>query len=272
MFSATMTEQVDALIHEYFSHPEKVAIALSGEPLKNIDQSAYEVKNFYTKANLLEDLVGDKKTFSKVIVFVAFKRHADKVYAHLEETYGSEVAVMHANKTQNHRQRSIEAFDNGECRVLVTTDVMARGIDLDLVTHVINFDTPRYPENYIHRIGRTGRAKAQGKAILFYTKVEETFKQDIENLMGMQIKGIPFPEYVEISNELLPEERPKVPELLLHPELEEEEKGDAFHDKKEKNKKTNQGGTYRKKLAKKYKKPQKRGDKFQNMRKKHKKK
>ena len=131
--------------------------------------------------------------FRKVLVFVSTKKSADHVFDGLAEHYGSEICVIHSNKTQNYRLRSIKQFEKGENRILVTTDVMARGLDLDKVSHVINFDTPAYPENYMHRIGRTGRAKEEGKAILFYTGKEESAKMAIESLMDYAIPrgGVP---------------------------------------------------------------------------------
>jgi ATP-dependent RNA helicase RhlE len=164
-----MTGEVDAMIDEYFKAPARISIALSGTPLDNIAQKCFHVKNFYTKVNLLAFLLSDKDEFTKVLVFVSSKRGADLLFDALEELYGPELCVIHSNKSQNYRLRSIEKFERGENRILISTDVMARGLDLEKLSHVINFDTPAYPENYMHRIGRTGRAEEQGKAILFYT-------------------------------------------------------------------------------------------------------
>lgn len=262
MFSATMTEEVDSLINDFFISPAKISIAVSGTPLDNIAQSCYEAPNFYTKINLLIHLLSDRTTFQKVLVFVASKKKADMVFETLEEIFGEEIRVIHSNKSQNYRIRSVEQFDAGQNRVLVTTDVMARGLDLDKISHVINFDVPTYPENYMHRIGRTGRAEEEGKTILLYTPRELKFKNAIEDLMDYQIPQLEFPASVEISKELTAEERPKQVEInSIHKAKKLEPRGAAFHEKKEKNKKTNQGGTYKRELAKKYKKPKTRGDK-----------
>ena len=263
MFSATMTSEVDALIDEYFKAPARISIAMSGTPLDNISQQCYHVKNFYTKVNLLAYLLSDKDEFNKVLVFVASKRGADLLFDALEELYGSELCVIHSNKSQNYRLRSIEKFEQGENRILLSTDVMARGLDLEKLSHVINFDTPDYPENYMHRIGRTGRAEEKGKAILFYTRKEESAKIAIEKLMAYSIPVLEFPEEVEISNELTADEQPKKEEVKLKTTLATEIKGAAFHEKKLKNTKTNQGGSYLRK-KKKYKKPKTRGDKTFN--------
>lgn len=265
MFSATMTTDVDELIDEFFIAPKRVSIAVSGTPLENIEQSCYPVKNFYTKINLLKHLVEDKEVYNKVLVFVASKRLADKIYETLEEDLGPELSIIHSNKSQNYRIRSIEEFDSGEKRILLSTGIMARGLDIEGITHVINFDVPKYPENYMHRIGRTGRAEEKGNSVLFYTEKEAEYKTSIENLMKQEIHTIGFPEEVPISSELLPDEKERIVDKNPHRNRNTVERGPAFHDKKEKNKKTNQGGSYLRK-GKKYKKPKTKGDKNFNRR------
>ncbi len=269
MFSATMTEEVDALIDDFFTAPARISIAVSGTPLHNIAQQCYPVPNFYTKVNLLQHLLKDRDEFSKVLVFLSGKKVADRLFESLEERFGSETCIIHSNKSQNYRIRSIRQFDSGENRILITTDVMARGLDLEKISHVINFDTPIYPENYMHRIGRTGRAEQPGKTILFYTGKEEPAKEAIESLMKTKIPVMEFPPEVQISRELTPEENPKVAEIKLKSAVDQNSRGGAFHEKKEKNKKTNQGGSYLRKM-KTYKKPKTKGDKNFNRR--HKKK
>ncbi len=265
MFSATMTEDVSALIDGYFKSPKQVSIAVSGTPLDNIAQTAYEVPNFYSKVNLLSYLLEDKATFHKVLVFVSNKKSADRLFEALQERYNDELCVIHSNKTQNYRIRSIKQFEAGDNRVLVATDVMARGLDLDEISHVINFDTPSFPENYMHRIGRTGRVKHEGKTILFTTPKEQKDKDAIEELMNYKIPMLDFPDEVPYSDQLTPEERPKIVEINNpHKKKVGEQRGEAFHQKSEKNSKTNQGGSYRREIAKKYKKPKTRGDKNYN--------
>jgi ATP-dependent RNA helicase RhlE len=271
MFSATMTEEVEDMIYDFFTEPTTISIAVSGTPLQNIEQTCYHVANFNTKANLLKHLLKDKKHFAKVLVFVASKKLVDRLALALEEEYQSQLSVIHANKTQNYRIRAIEEFNAGKHRILLASDVMARGLDLDKITHVINFDTPIYPENYMHRIGRTGRAKEQGKAILFYTEAERESKEAIETLMGQPIPEIDFPKEVAVSQVLIPDERPKEVEKVNHNRnLKLEVSGPGFHEKKEKNKKVNLGGSYHREIAKKYKKPKTRGDKNVNLKKKKK--
>lgn len=262
MFSATMTDEVAALIDDDFVTPAKISIALSGTPLDNISQQCYEVPNFYTKVNLLSHLVADKSEFGKVLVFVSSKSNADRLFTAMQEKHSSEIGIIHSNKTQNYRFKAIEEFDAGKNRILVSTDIMARGLDLEKITHVINFDTPNFPENYMHRIGRTGRAEQQGKSILFYTEKEELAKNAIEILMAYKIPLIDLPEEVEISTQKTPEER-VIPGDNKNPYRNDKkvELAPGFHEKKEKNKKTNQGGSYKRELALKYKKPKTKGDK-----------
>lgn len=259
MFSATMTDDVNVFIHDFFIVPTTVSVAVSGTPLENISQYAYKVENFYTKANLLKHLLQNESDFKKVLVFVPNKKSADLLFDILDEFFGSEVAVIHSNKTQNYRIRSIENFNAEKTRILVTTDVMARGLDLDQISHVINFDAPNFPENYMHRIGRAGRAEQEGTSILLYTEKEEDAKAAIESLMDLKIEELEFPKEVKISKQLTFEEKPQIVEINNPTYV--EEAGPAFHEKKEKNKKENQGGSYKRIIKQKYKKPKTRGDK-----------
>ena len=268
MFSATMTQDVDALINNFFVNPKRISVAASGTPLDNILQQRYDVPNFYTKVNLLNHLLNDKDTFNKVLIFVGFKRMADRLFEALETTFNDECCVIHSNKTQNYRLRSIEQFRKGENRILIATDVMARGLDIDTISHVVNFDTPDYPENYMHRIGRTGRAEKEGISLLFSTEKEQKGLQLIEDLMQIQIPYVDFPENVEVSKELIEEEFPKIVEHHnpTKRKTDDDAPGPAFHEKSEKNKKENLGGSYKFKIAAKYKKPKTRGDKNYNKR------
>jgi ATP-dependent RNA helicase RhlE len=261
MFSATMTDDVELLINDFFSGVEKISVAVSGTPLENIAQSTYAVPNFYTKVNLLIHLLQDTETFHKVLVFVSSKRTADLLFQELAEFFSEELCIIHSNKTQNYRMRSIKQFDSGQNRILVTTDVMARGLDLEEISHVINFDTPAYPENYMHRIGRTGRAEKEGISILLYTEKEEEAKEAIEALMAKEIEGVALPKEVEIAKRLTRDEQPKHIEHENPLRENEDERGASFHEKSEKNSKQNQGGSYKWIIKKKYSKPKTRGDK-----------
>ena len=192
---------------------------------------------------------------------------ADRLFEQLDETFHEELCVFHSNKTQNYRLRSIEQFRSGENRILIATDVMARGLDIDNISQVINFDTPDYPENYMHRIGRTGRAEREGESFIFSTEKEQESIENIESLMKMEIPLLEIPETVNISTELIEEERPQIKERNNPTKRKDEDApGPAFHEKSEKNSKENLGGSDKFKIAKKYKKPKTRGDKNYNKR------
>lgn len=272
LFSATMTTYVDELMDNFLVNPVKKTISISGTPLESINQESYAVPNFYTKVNLLNHLLEDKDEYSKVLIFVATKVSADRLSEILN--FESEISVIHARKEQNHRTKSIEKFENGTSRILIATDVIARGIDIEKISTVISFDTPFYPENYIHRIGRTGRAKQQGRAILFYSEKETALKDAIESLMNYTIPFNELPEEVKVSTQLTPEEenKPLDPDELYH-EKSSIEVGASTHEKSAKNsKEKTKRKSYQEKLKERYKKPIRRGDKIQNMKRKNKKK
>jgi ATP-dependent RNA helicase RhlE len=257
MFSATMTDDVQFLIQDNFINPQTITVSVSGSPLDNISQTCYAVPNFYTKVNLLDYLLKDKATFQKVVVFIDSKKNADRLFLELEANYWKELGIIHSNKSQNNRLATIERFNDGQTRILIASDIIARGLDLDDISHVINFDTPKFPENYIHRIGRTGRAKKMGNSILLFTKDEEKNKLAIEKLMAKIIDSKKFPNEVVISKKLILDEQPKVVEKNPHKKS-KQPSGPSFHEKKDKNKKQyNLGGGQKIKLkkAKKYKKP-----------------
>ena len=271
LFSATMTSYVDELTDGFLINPVKKTISISGTPLDNISQECYAVPNFYTKANLLKHLLEDKIEFSKVLIFVGTKVHADSLFEILNSE--SEISVIHSSKEQNHRTKSIDKFVDGTSRILIATDVIARGIDIEKITAVISFNTPLYPENYIHRIGRTGRAKQQGRSILFYTEKEMVLKKAIEGLMNYTIPISNIPKEIEISHQLMDDEKDKpVDEINISDKNSMTEYGASFHKKSAKNSKAKtEKKSYNKTLKEKFKKPIRRGDKIQNMKKKKKK-
>lgn len=262
LFSATITEEVEALMTTFFNAPERIEAAPTGTPLENINQVSYDVPNFYTKVNLLKHLLEHHADMSKVLVFVATKKLADKVYEELQELYEDKMGVIHSNKEQNHRFNTVNQFHEGNYRFIIATDIVARGLDIAEVTHVINFDMPEVPENYIHRIGRTGRADRQGVAIAFVTEKEKEARIAIETLMNYEIPVKALPEDLEISDVLTDDEMPKVfmrDELIKVPKL--EERGASFHEKKAKNKKVNVKVRHADKMMQKYGKPKTRGAK-----------
>jgi ATP-dependent RNA helicase RhlE len=262
LFSATITEDVEALIATYFNDPERVEAAPTGTPLENIVQTGYEVPNFYTKVNLLHLLLTEDGTMTKVLVFAATKKLADDLYEQLETKFPGTAGVIHSNKEQNHRFNTVEQFKNGTYRFIIATDIVARGIDIAEVTHVINFDTPDVPENYMHRIGRTGRADKKGIAITFITEKEKPLLNAIETLMHYQVPIAALPEDLIISDILTEDEKPKIymkPVQVKIPK--KDEVGPAFHEKSAKNSKVNFVVRRKDRMMAKYGKPKTRGQK-----------
>ncbi len=241
LFSATMTEEVDKILNDFFDFPEEVSLAASGTPLENITQITYKVPNFNTKINLLKYLLSNNENMSRVLIFVNNKKISDMLHESIDEDFEGQFGVIHSNKSQNYRLSTMASFQEGNLRGIITTDIMARGLDISDITHVINFEIPEFPELYMHRIGRTGRADATGTAISFFTPREEDFKIEIELLMNRELNIETFPEEVEISLKLIGPEKDKQPIkfLMKKPKLE----GDgAFQEKAKKNTKVNLGG------------------------------
>jgi ATP-dependent RNA helicase RhlE len=258
MFSATLPEEVEELINTYFLRPRKIEIVPAGTPLEKIDQKAIAVPNYKTKVNYLLHALDDSQ-MEKVLVFVKNKRIADRLFEDLFSSFEDEIDVIHSNKTQNYRFQSVKKFAEGSIRILVATDVVSRGMDIPGVSHVINFDLPKNAEQYIHRIGRTGRARQHGKAISLFTKAEEEMLLEIEILMLKEISQEELPDNIEISKVLMPEEKDRSKDKeISQPNKDLHKPGPAFHEKKDKNKKVNLGGSYKREIKKKYKKPKKR--------------
>lgn len=244
LFSATLPEEVEALIQKYFNKPEYIELITRGTPLEKIIQQSYEVPNFNTKINLLKWLLQTDKDFTKVLLFVKNKKIADDIENKLGE-FEEEIAVIHSNKSQPHRFNAVKQFQNGTFRLLIATDVIARGLDLQDVTHVINFDLPKDPGGYIHRIGRTGRADKTGIALSFVTEKEQEYKEAIEALMNKTIPIFDLPEAVEVSEELTTEEMPVTRDKNLKKAKKIVTPTGAFHEKKAKNSKEQLGGARR---------------------------
>jgi ATP-dependent RNA helicase RhlE len=262
LFSATITQDVETLMQTYFNNPVRIEAAPVGTPLENIEQKAYEVPNFYTKVNLLDFLLEQNEDMSKVLIFVATKKLADQLYGQLELGYLNKIGVIHSNKEQNHRFNTIRQFHDGTFRILIATDIIARGLDVAEVSHVFNFDIPEVPENYIHRIGRTGRADKKGVAISFITEKEKEFQALIEELMDYEIPIIPLPETLKISEILTPDEEPKIFMKSIDMKLPKRDSvGAAFHEKAAKNQKVNVRRNHAQEKMQKYGRPIKRSAK-----------
>jgi ATP-dependent RNA helicase RhlE len=262
LFSATITDEVEALVDTYFNDPVRVEAAPTGTPLENIIQAGYEVPNFYTKVNLLHLLLTEDESMTRVLVFAATKQLADQLYEQLETKFPGEAGVIHSNKEQNHRFNTVKQFKQGNYRFIIATDIVARGIDINEVTHVINFDVPGEPENYIHRIGRTGRADKKGIAISFITEKEKPLLAAIESLMKYQVPKLSLPGNLVISELLTDDEQPKVfmKTIQVKPAA-KDDAGPAFHAKSAKNSKVNFVVRRKDRMMKKYGKPKTRGQK-----------
>ncbi len=241
LFSATMTDEVDKVLDDYFDYPEEVTLSPSGTPLENITQITYNVPNFNTKINLLKHLLQTNENMSRVLVFVNNKKISDMVHESIEEDFEGQFGVIHSNKSQNYRLSTMAEFQAGNLRGIITTDIMARGLDISNITHVINFEMPELPELYMHRIGRTGRADATGTAISFVSPREEELKFAIEVLMEMELDYETFPEGVAISDKLIGPEKDRQQFKVLIKTKKIEGDG-AFHEKSKKNQKVNLGG------------------------------
>ena len=276
MFSATMTDKVEVLIEEFFNAPIKIEAAPTGTPLENIEQAAYHLPNYNTKVNLLKRFLSEQlpstkgflleapeiKEPIKILVFVETKKLADKLFEDVDQEFPGQIGVVHSNKAQVKRFETVRMFKEGEYRVLIATDLIARGIDISEVTHVINIDTPEIPENYMHRIGRTGRADKKGIAISYISESELDYQAAIEELMNMEIPILPLPEDLPISETLADHEVPtyqmKSPVIKL---VKKDESNAAFHEKSAKRQKVNNKIRRKQAMHLKYGKPQTRGPK-----------
>jgi ATP-dependent RNA helicase RhlE len=186
LFSATMPQEIARLSGEILTDPVRVEVTPQATPIERIEQSVHHVTG--DKRNLLADILADP-SFSRVMVFTRTKHRANRVADYLGKA-GIEADAIHGNKSQGARQRALKRFKEGQARVLVATDIAARGIDVDNVTHVINFELPNEPESYVHRIGRTARAGAAGAAVSFCDSTERAYLRDIEKLIQCRLTVI----------------------------------------------------------------------------------
>ncbi len=236
LFSATMPDTVMKLSEEFLEFPEIVEVTPQASTVDTIDQCLYEVPNFKSKINLLGHLL-ESDALAKVIIFVKTKGNADNIFKFIHRKVTDSVKVIHGNKGQNTRINSIESFKNGDTRILVSTDVSARGIDVSMVSHVINFDVPIIYEDYVHRIGRTGRAENEGVAITFVNMAEMLHVKKIEKLINQEITRKSIPEGVLIEPTPFAEKQTMLREIDHLKRKENPDFKGAFHDKKKKRKK-----------------------------------
>lgn len=234
LFSATFQEKVEKFSFEFLEFPMRVEVSPQATTAEMVTQSLYEVPNFIAKIHLLELFLTQHEEFSRVLIFTRSKENADNVYKFLLRKVVKEdaVKVMHANKGQNTRINTMEAFREGKLRVLVATDVASRGIDVTEVSHVINFDVPLIYEDYVHRIGRTGRAKHAGEAITFLTPPDEYHIKNIEALIRMEIPRKPLPEDLSIPATPFDEMQTQLREIDQQKRKADPTFQGAFHEKK----------------------------------------
>ena len=234
LFSATFSKKVETATEEFLTFPEKVVIAPSATPAATVDQQQYHVPNIATKAALLAHLLQDTDAFHKVIVFTRTRQVATQIAQYLQRKVQGGVCIVHANKGQNTRINALDAFRRGAVRVLVATDVMARGIDVAQVSHVINVQVPVRHEEYVHRIGRTGRAMQLGQAITLVDKTEEYHIAQIEQLMQQTIPTAPLPEGLPITPTSAEEQQEMARILDWQRQQRDPSYQGAFHKKKAK--------------------------------------
>jgi ATP-dependent RNA helicase RhlE len=239
LFSATMSEKVHQLSGNFLEFPTVIEVTPQATPAQTVTQQLYFVPNLKTKINILRKLLDHTDEITKLIVFCKTKKVAEDIFKFLERKFDSgQVKVLHANKGQNTRINSMNSFKNDEVKILVATDVVSRGIDVSDVSHVINFDVPIVIEDYVHRIGRTGRALQSGAAITFCNPAEEYYLRKIEKLIRQPIEVLPIPDGVFIEETPYEERQDIAREIDLQKRRENPEFKGAFHEKKLSNTKT----------------------------------
>ncbi|MEP7264022.1 MAG: DEAD/DEAH box helicase [Bacteroidota bacterium] len=232
LFSATMSDLVKKIADDFLKFPVLIDIEPEQKTAGTVTQHYIKVANLKTKINLLEKLLTDE-TLSKVIIFCRTKDTASNLGKYILRKYGEEqVRVVHGNKTQQSRINAMNDFKEKDIRLLITTDVAARGLDVIDVTHVINFDVPIVYEDYIHRIGRTGRAFKTGDAITFVTMADEYHLSKIEKRIKQQIKETSFPKTVFIEETPYEENQLMLREIDSQKRKEDPDFKGAFHEKK----------------------------------------
>ncbi|HEU5132312.1 MAG TPA: DEAD/DEAH box helicase, partial [Pyrinomonadaceae bacterium] len=187
LFSATLSPEIEKLARSTMKQPKLVEVSPRGRAASLVEQTAYHVAA-ESKTALLLDLL-ERESFERVLVFARTRRSAERL-SHILAARDHSVNRIHSDRSQPQREAALRGFRDGKTRVLVATDIAARGLDVDSVSHVINYDVPAAPEDYVHRIGRTGRAGNSGKAITIVTPVEETSLKAIERLMGQVVKRV----------------------------------------------------------------------------------
>lgn len=231
LFSATFSPKVEKLTEEFLLFPTKVEVTPQATAAKEVKQVQVRVPNLKTKINMLEHLLSDG-ALSRVLVFARSKQAADDVTKYIERKGLGPVRVIHSNKGQNSRIQAMNEFREGQLRVLVSTDVSARGIDVSGVSHVINFDVPLAYEDYVHRIGRTGRASHPGEAITFVTPAEEFHITQIEKLIREKVPLMKLPASVPLGETSKEEQQAQDREIDRQRRKADPTFRGAFHERK----------------------------------------
>jgi ATP-dependent RNA helicase RhlE len=231
LFSATFSDRVERLSGEFLEFPVKVEVTPPATPAKQVEQELYLIPNLKTKINFLEHLLQNTEEYNRVLIFTRTKEVADNVFKYLDRKNLGPVRVIHSNKGQNTRINAVNDFKEGKLRILVSTDVTARGIDVIKVSHVINFDVPILYEDYVHRIGRTGRAFQEGKALTFATDAEVYHIKKIEGLIREKIPVRSIPSTIEIAETPFEESQAMAREIDWQKRKEDPEFKGAFHER-----------------------------------------
>ena len=232
LFSATFPSRVERLSQEFLEFPVKIEVTPQSTAAKQVEQEIYHLPNLKTKINFLEYLLQEKDVFNRVLIFTRTKEVADNVFKFIERKNLGPVKVIHSNKGQNPRINAVNEFKEGKLRILVSTDVTARGIDVVKVSHVINFDVPILYEDYVHRIGRTGRAFQEGRAITFATAAELYHVQKIEDLIREKIPVKQLPPQLPIAETLFEEGQEMAREIDWQKKRDDPTFKGAFHERR----------------------------------------
>jgi ATP-dependent RNA helicase RhlE len=209
LFSATFNDNVETIAKAFLNRPEIITVDKKIKTTQTVEHFAYPVPNFYTKLNFLKHILAQEKP-SKLFVFVKSRKMADLLHEKLSDEYDN-LGVVHSNKSQNLRLRMMEEIDAGKLMGIIATDVVARGIDIEEISHVINFDLPESIDQFIHRIGRTGRMGKTGKTISFINEEDISIFDEImeSERVGIQVEELP--SHIEVSEEKIPQEEKRNP-------------------------------------------------------------
>jgi ATP-dependent RNA helicase RhlE len=232
LFSATFSEKVELMAQEFLDHYERVEVVPSATTVEWVKQMVYLVPNYLTKLNLIRHLLQNEEVFNRVIIFVKTKETADDLYKVIRRKTEGQKRIIHSNKGQTTRMNAMRDFKRGRVRILISTDMSARGLDVSLVSHVINFDIPPHYEDYVHRIGRTARAGNAGTAITLVAPDEEWHLRHIEKLIRMEITKVDIPTEVTIEPTGFEERQSQLREIDRQQKIDNPSFKGAFHEKK----------------------------------------